>query len=218
MGCSKSIRQTVLGWSNQPETVWPVLGACLLCGQSDSFLLMPSWPLFFSGKSMSNVKNQTTHQRLSRSYCQSLTNSSWELSGITTTIASMKILPKKEIEGIWKYDIVWGNLPRKEILLIRLLNAPHINNTPMSSDDSHDMQTDGKDNAKLVGTFLKYLEYIMLTTYILHITPHNSQQSFGICPTIFWKGSSLCFRVLQIFLNFLWCQIVFTPPSNFLQR
>lgn len=41
----------------------------------------------------------------------------------------------------------------------------------MSSDDNYDMQTDGKVDAKLVGTFLKYLEYNMLKTYILHVTP-----------------------------------------------
>ena len=73
----------------------------------------------------------------------------------------------------------------------------------MSSDDNHDMQTDGKDDAKLVGIFLKYLEYIMLTIYILHITPHYSQQSFGIFQQYFERVLLSCFRVLQIFLNFL---------------
>ena len=108
-------------------------------------------------------------------------------------MASVKTLPKKEIEGIWNHNTIWGNLPQKEILLIRndsLLSTPHINDTHMSSDDNYDMQTDRKVDAKLVGTFLKYLEYNMLKTYILHVT-HNSQQSFGICPTIFWKGSSV---------------------------
>ena len=33
------------------------------------------------------------------------------------TKQDVKTLPKKEIEQIWKYDIIWGNLPKKEITI-----------------------------------------------------------------------------------------------------